>query len=73
MVRNMMMILMIMMETMMTGSQGAVEHYLECNDQPSTLCLIQGYSKFELPLTKSPNMIKIGEKNIFRRQMQRFS
>ena len=39
----------------------AVEHYLECNDKPSTLCLTQGYSTFELPLRNKPNLIKIGE------------
>ena len=41
----------------------AVEHYLECNDKPSTLCLTQGYSTFELPLRNKPNLIKIGENN----------
>lgn len=42
----------------------AVDHYLECNDKPSTLCLTQGYSTFELPLRNKPNLIKIGESNI---------
>merc|ERR1712223_262914 len=37
-----------------------VEHYLECNDRPSTLCLTQGYSTFELPLRNKANLIKIG-------------
>ena len=41
----------------------AVDHYLECNDKPSTLCLTQGYSTFELPLRNKPNLIKIGEDN----------
>ena len=39
----------------------AVDHYLECNDKPSTLCLTQGYSTFELPHRNKPNLIKIGE------------
>ena len=39
----------------------AVDHYLECNDRPSTLCLTQGYSTFELPLRNKANLIKIGE------------
>ena len=38
----------------------AVDHYLECNDRPSTLCLTQGYSTFELPLRNKANLIKIG-------------
>jgi len=38
----------------------AVDHYLECNDKPSTLCLTQGYSTFELPHRNKPNLIKIG-------------
>ena len=39
----------------------AADHYLECNDRPSTLCLTQGYSTFELPLRNKPNLIKIGK------------
>ena len=42
------------------GVLGA-DHYLECNDQPSTLCLTRGYSTFELPLRNTANLIKIGE------------
>jgi len=36
------------------------EQYLECNGQPSTLCLTTGYSSFELPIRHEPNLIKIG-------------
>ena len=43
------------------GGVLAADHYLECNDQPSTLCLTRGYSTFELPLRNTANLIKIGE------------
>ena len=46
---------------LVVGQGMAVDHYLECNDRPSTLCLTQGYSTFELPLRNKANLIKIGE------------
>ena len=46
------------------GGVLAADHYLECNDQPSTLCLTRGYSTFELPLRNTANLIKIGESNL---------
>lgn len=46
--------------SLMNGLTIAVDHYLECNDQPSTLCLTPGYSTFELPFRNTPNLIKIG-------------